>query len=58
MYRPHEEGRVLSKHVGINKNCCIVVYVRCAYVNFINEQFVTMHGMSNVKISGNNSDQI
>ena len=34
------------------------MYVRCAYIGFISEQLVISHGMNNVKISGNSSDQI
>ena len=50
----HGQQNVKKKYV----RGCIVVYVRCAYVGLINEQLVTTHGMNNVIIGGNSSDQI
>jgi len=39
VHRLPDNGRVPPKHVGVNKYC-IVVYIRCAYVHIIDEQFL------------------
>ena len=38
MYRLPEDGGVPPKHVGVNKKNCIVMYMRCAFVGFVNGQ--------------------
>lgn len=39
VYRLREDGRLPPIRVGVSKYC-IVVYIRCAYVHIIDEQFV------------------
>jgi len=38
VYRFPEDGRVLPKRVGVNKEAQWYTYTACAYVGFINEK--------------------
>jgi hypothetical protein len=49
VYRLPEDDRVPPEHVGVTRNCK-VMYIGCAYIGFLNERFITMHGINNAKL--------